>query len=167
MEKEKYAYTLGYRISRDGKTVSFRGRNRKLRLDTRGYLEFVIRGSGRESAAFLHISLHRLQAYQKFGDLLYADGVQCRHLNGNEKDNSYDNIGIGSAHDNAMDKDPAARLSASRIASKCNPLRYPKEKILSIKNDRKRGMTYKEIMEKYGISSKGTVFYICNHDYIW
>lgn len=98
---------------------------------------------------------------------MYADGVQCRHLNGNEKDNSYDNIGIGSAHDNAMDKDPAVRLAASRIASKYNPLRYPKEKILSIKNDRKIGMTYKEIMEKYGISSKGTVSYICNHDYIW
>lgn len=166
MEKEKYAYTIGYRISRDGKNVSFHGRNRKTRLDKHGYLEFVIRRRGR-SSSFLHVQLHRLQAYQKFGELLYVDGFQCRHLNGNAADNSYDNIGIGTAHDNAMDKDVAVRLSSSRMAAKSLPLRYSKEKILSIKNDRKNGLTYSEIMKKYGISSKGTVSYICKHEYVW
>lgn len=39
--------------------------------------------------------IHRLQAYQKFGDKIYEDGIVVRYLNGDRYDNSYDNIGIG------------------------------------------------------------------------
>lgn len=166
MRTEEFAYNLGYRVTRKGILLNSNGDEMSCRLDKHGYYERTLRVNSQDKK-WTHLMIHRLQAYQKYGDKIYEPGIQVRHLNGNSTDNSYNNIGIGTAHDNAMDKDVAVRLSSSRMAAKSLPLRYSKEKILSIKNDRKNGLTYGEIMKKYGISSKGTVSYICKHEYIW
>lgn len=166
MRTEEFAYNLGYRVTRKGILLNSNGDEMSCRLDKHGYYERTLRVNSQDKK-WTHLMIHRLQAYQKYGDKIYEPGIQVRHFNGNSKDNSYNNIGIGTAHDNAMDKDVAVRLSSSRMAAKSLPLRYSKEKILSIKNDRKNGLTYSEIMKKYGISSKGTVSYICKHEYVW
>ena len=166
MRTEEFAYNLGYRVTRKGILLNSNGDEMSCRLDKHGYYERTLRVNSQDKK-WTHLMIHRLQAYQKYGDKIYEPGIQIKHLNGNSTDNSYNNIGIGTAHDNAMDKDVAVRLSSSRMTAKSLPLRYSKEKILSIKNDRKNGLTYGEIMKKYGISSKGTVSYICKHEYIW
>lgn len=66
-------------------------------------------------------------------------------------DNSFENIGLGTPSENMMDipKD-------KRILNASNP----KYNHVSILKDREKGLTYKEIMLKHNISSKGTVSYV-------
>ena len=74
-------------------------------------------------------------------------------MNGDSTDNTYDNIGIGTESDNMMDVP-----KEKRIINASNPT-YDHETILK---DRKNGFTYKELMEKYSIPSKGTISFIIN-----
>jgi hypothetical protein len=88
-------------------------------------------------------------AYQKYGELLFA--ADCvRHLNGNSLDNSYDNIEIGSWSDNMMDIPKEIRVRRS--------VKY--KNIDEIRNYYNNCKSYKETMERYGISSKGTLYHI-------
>lgn len=115
-----------------------------------GYFSFNIRVNGSKPTRSF---VHRLQAFQKFGDKTFDKGLVIRHLNGDSTNNTYDNIGIGTPSDNMLDvpKD-------KRIINASNPI-HDHEGII---NDRKNGYTYKELMEKYDISSKGTISFIVN-----
>lgn len=164
MRTEEFAYNLGYRVTRKGILLNSNGEEMSCRLDKHGYYERTLRVNSQDKK-WTHLMIHRLQAYQKYGDKIYEPGIQVRHFNGNSKDNSFENIGIGSASENQMDKPKDVRIGLSKIAAKNLPLRYPLNKIASIKIDRAKGMSYRELMRKYDISSKGTISYICNHDY--
>lgn len=145
LSKEK-----GYYVDKDG--VTFNSKNEKLLLskNSAGYLSFNIRlNDSKPTRSFIH----RLQGFQKFGDVIFLEGVVVRHLNGDSTDNKYDNIAIGSHSDNMMDIP-----KEKRIIRASNPI-HDHEAILK---DRKNGYTYKELMEKYGISSKGTISFIVN-----
>jgi len=65
-----------------------------------------------------HILVHRFQAYQKYGELLFVDGMVARHLNGNPLDNSWDNIVIGTQKDNMADISVAKRKERAINAGK-------------------------------------------------
>lgn len=109
--------------------------------------------------------VHRLQAFQKYGDAIFGEGIVVRHLDGNRFNNSSENILIGTARDNIMDMPAETRKRKARIAANHNPSKHPEEIVLEIKKDRAAGMTYRQLMRKYGIRSKGTISYMCNHDY--
>lgn len=101
----------------------------------------------------LSVFFHRLQAFQKYGNKLFEKGIVVRHLDGNPLNNSFENIAIGTDHDNAMDiPKEKRRLRAS------HPI-YDHEAIVA---DRAEGMSYKNLMKKHGISSKGTLSFIIN-----
>jgi hypothetical protein len=55
------------------------------------------------SRVSINIAIHRLQAFQKYGDLLYEEGTVVRHLNGDPGSNAWDNIAIGTMSDNMFD----------------------------------------------------------------
>lgn len=160
---EKYAYARGYRVSVDGKIKGINGHFLSPRL-VRGYYDVCIRDIGNHCHQ-CHLYIHRLQAYQKYGDDIYTPGIQVRHLNGDSQDNSFDNIAIGTSRDNQGDKTPDTRRRAAQIAASNNPQRYPLWLIQEIRSYRSEGATYRQIMERFKISSKGTVSYICNHNY--
>lgn len=152
---EILAKERGYYVDRQGNAFSPRGN----KVGTRGedpYMYFGIRIS---KTKILKVYTHRLQAYQKFGDAIYDGNIEVRHLNGNSFDNSYDNIAIGTPSENSMDKPAYKRQRASLIASSKLKV-YPDEKVVEIQLMRESGMTYRELMKKYGISSKGTLNYI-------
>lgn len=166
MEKiEKSAYHTGYRVTKDGQLVSFTGRKLKCFLNSSGYYVETIRNPNKLNKGLVQLRVHRLQAYQKFGDRIYKEGMVVRHLNGISTDNSWNNIAIGTCRDNSLDIPSEKRISMSRYAAKFMPLRYSHERIFHIKEDRQKGMSYSELMRKYNISSKGTISYICNHNY--
>ena len=86
-------------------------------------------------------------------------------MNGNSLDNSKNNIAIGTASDNAIDKSPDTRRRVSMIASRATSdkiKRISDEVVLEIREDRANGMSYIDLMTKYNISSKGTLSYIVN-----
>jgi len=146
------AYNKGYKINKEGNIINPKGK--LLRGFTQEYKGYVCKYLNlRFENGFCTFSIHRLQAYQKFGESMFKRGMEVRHLNGDSLDNSWENIGIGTHSQNMMDIS-----KEKRIRNASNP-KYNHTKIIK---DRSSGMTYKEIMDKHGIKSKGTVSHIIN-----
>lgn len=97
------AHKKGYTINNDGTPLDPRGNIIPPNTDKDGYyyFGFKYRRGGREMIG--RVYLHRLQAYQKYGDAVINKSIHCRHVNGNKLDNSYNNIFIGDAADNRRD----------------------------------------------------------------
>lgn len=162
-KNEAYAYEKGYRIDKDGNAYGLKHRILKPYIDKKNYKFFCCRFNKKT----ILISYHRFQAYSKFGDKIYEKEICVRHLNGNPLDNSWNNIEIGTTQENMLDIPKEKRLSITSYMSSQRKNAFSKEKILAIKEAHKNGLSYKEIMDKFGISSKGTISYIINHKYIY
>ena len=152
---EEIAWNRGYRVSEDGVTVTApSGRIRKLQPSPTGYLTFSISVDPR-SANTYPVRVHRLQAFQKFGFVLYS--VECvRHLDGNLLNNSEANIDVGSQSCNMMDIPKAERLRKARIAAKA-ATKYKHADVIAF---HRKCRSYRKTMREFGIPSKGTVSYI-------
>ena len=107
----------------------------------------------------IKVYVHRLQAYQEFGDAIFDKGIEVRHLNGDSFDNSYENIAIGTPFENAMDKAKETRMRCAKKASEAIK-KYSDELAQQIQLEYSKGSNYRELMKKYSISSKGTLNYI-------
>ncbi len=155
-----YASKRGYVADKDG-AIYFKGRKRSLVIDSRGYLNFCVSmyNEVRGKRIISRVWVHRLQAYQKYGDDMFKEGVQVRHFNSNNKDNSSDNILIGTPSQNAMDKPEHLRKSMAINASYKNRI-LTNEQVKELIIDRSEGMSYGKLMKKYNISSKGTISFI-------
>lgn len=145
-----YAYNKGYRINNNGDAINPGGKKLKARITGDGYLAIGIRYNG----SVYSVPCHRLMAYQKYGDLLFeADCV--RHLNRNQFDNSCLNIEIGTNSENQLDVPREIRVAA---AEKATPIKY--NNVKDIREYYAQCGSYKDTMEKFGITSKGTLYYI-------
>lgn len=105
------AFEKGYTVDKFG-VVYYKNRIINLSVNDNGYYYFPV-NVGKSISK--HVRVHRLQGYQKFGNEIFTKKV--RHLNGDCKDNSYENIGIGSQSDNMLDKHPDKRIELALIAS--------------------------------------------------
>lgn len=144
----KFSYDKGYQVDSDGKVYNYLGGEIKLSKTSSGYYSFNIRMNGSNPT---RVFVHRLQAYQKFGDKLFTNGIVVRHLNGDSTDNSINNIDIGTQQDNMLDVPKNKRiLNASN----------PKYNHIEIINDYKNGLSTKELMEKYKIKNRSSIFSI-------
>ena len=104
-----------------------------------------------------NLEVHRLAAYQKFGEALF-DAQVVRHLDGNYLNNCADNLALGTYQENSMDRPSADRKRSARIAA--SALRkYDDHIVRSIREDRARGSTYKYLTAKYNIP-KSTLSYL-------
>lgn len=147
-------YEKGYRVC-DGVVVSPRGTVLSVQLNGKGYYAFTHRmRNGKNAKA----SVHKLVAYQKFGNESLKEGIHVRHRDGNPLNNSDDNILIGTASENMMDKTQEVRIAAAMAATSCVKI-HDHEAIL---RRRSEGATYKQIMSEFNISSTATVSFIIN-----
>ena len=146
------SYKRGYRVTSNGE-ISKNGIIIKGRVDKAGYNTFSIRIKGK-----IHkISVHRLCAYQKYGDIIF--NCDCvRHIDGNPLNNKPNNIEIGTFSENMMDIPKSIRVRKSSNANK----KYSDSVVLQIRKLYSDGVSMKELMGKYNISSKGTFSYILN-----
>lgn len=161
---EVLAQDRGYSIDANGVVYNNKGKIMKPCI-LNGYKSLRIR-YGRNNK-IVNIRYGRFQAYMKFGEKIYEDNICVRHLNGNSLDDSWDNIMIGTHTNNMQDKPKSVRVKASAIASNKRKVSYPKDKIIAIKKAHKEGLSYNQIMEKFNISSKGTISYIINNKYVF
>lgn len=147
------AHRKGYKVLKDGTCINKHGKS--IGTKQRRYQYINIRTNESSSAK---VYTHRLQAFQKYGNAIYEQGVVVRHLNNNSNDNSWDNISIGTQQDNCFDYPKQSRIIRASNANK----KYSNSNVEEIRKDRKCGMTYKDLMLKYNIPSKGTISYIIN-----
>lgn len=147
------AYLRGYRVDEDGCVIGFKETSIGC-CNNSGYISFGFR-EGKKSS---HILIHRLQAYQKYGDEMFKLGIEVRHLNGDKTDNSWFNIAIGTHSENMMDIPKHIRVSKAVYATSF----VRKHNRTEIKEYHKKHRSYKKTMEKFSISSKGTLHFILN-----
>jgi hypothetical protein len=160
----KIAYDRGYRVLADGRV---QGLTKILNLSTvfqnkLPYYRINFRGYNQDR---LICKVHQLAAYQKYGDKVFKDGIQVRHLDNNSLNNAEDNITIGTAFDNAGDKLPETNKRTSIFAS-THVRKFSDTEMEEIRCFHAKTRSYKETMECFGISSKGTLHYMLNKKYV-
>ena len=77
----KTAHEKGYKVKKTGQVFNPEGKEILINYSYR-YPRFNISLNGEPYP----VKVHRLQAYQKFGDKLFGDGIEARHLNGDKRD---------------------------------------------------------------------------------
>lgn len=155
-----FAHNKGYYVDKDG-NVFFNGKQRKLQKSWGGkkqrpYYSFCIRNEEKKPK---NIQVHQLQAYQKFGDKMFEDGIVVRHLNDDSLDNSYDNIEIGTMSDNMFDMPIEKRKSLAKHATSYL-IQYDAEKVKEFYYE---CHSYKMTMEQFGIKSRSTLHNIIHN----
>lgn len=105
-----------YHATYDGRVIGPHG-ERALHIRYRGrrgnYAAFSCYLS---DGKFHCVEVHRLVAYQKFGEDMFKRGQVVRHLNSNSLDNSFPNIGIGTRKEDSADKSREARRRGAKAA---------------------------------------------------
>ena len=153
----KHANEKGYKILSNGRVMSPFGKLLKIKTSSKGYAVFSVRYKGDSYP----VPVHRLCAYQKYGDIIFS--CDCvRHLDGNCLNNAHENIEIGSFSDNQMDKPKNIRVMSAKKASHSYSMKYNDEDVCRIKDYHSKCGGYNETMKKFGISSKGTLHFILN-----
>lgn len=160
-----HANSIGYKIDDNGVAISHNGIILKLSKTKNNsclYYYFGIRLPGRIRGK---VYVHKLAAYQKFGSDAFKKGIVIRHLDGNSLNNKIDNIEIGSQSDNMMDCDPEDRTRKSINASEKKRILSDCE-VFEARALRKQGYSYNELMSKYNIKSKSSMWEILNRNYV-
>ena len=154
MNREQIAYDKGYRVTKDGQLLNPEGKKIGS-INSRGYERTNVWLNKKRK----NLSTHRLQAYQKYGDNLFEDGIVVRHLNGNALDNSWYNIAIGTHRDNQRDIPKEIRTRRNITASK-TLIKYPKEFVLKLREEYKEIKSYSKLSIKYNIPRNYTWYLI-------
>ena len=149
------AYDRGFRVDESGTLLSRKGVALKVRTTKAGYYETNVRINNK----LHHLPVHRLCAYQKFGDAMFE--TDCvRHLDGNPRNNHPDNIAIGTISDNAHDIPKERRIAIAKHAVHCNKRTRSDEMARQIQEYYKQVRSFSKTKLKFGISSNGTLFSI-------
>jgi len=110
----------GYKFDADGNVISPFNRCRKYRVRNKSkYMHIGFNHEGKH----IRVLAHRLQAYIKYGDAIYAKGIVVRHLDGNPKNNKLENIDIGTALDNWNDYLKHEKIKRDRFKLLCESSR--------------------------------------------
>lgn len=150
------AFECGYRVSKCGLILETPLKTIKLNFNQKSsYPTFYVIFLQKKSV----ITWHRLQAYQKYGEKMFEKGIVVRHKNSVKTDCSWDNILIGTVSENSMDRPEEERLLSAIRATKSSR-KYDATEVKEFYNVCK---SYKQTMEKFNISSKGTLHFILNN----
>ena len=151
------AYEKGYRVI-NGELYNPQGNLLKGFL-TDGYKCFKMYLGRRPNRKGVNVKVHRLVAYQKYGDKLFEENIETRHLDNNKLNNFEDNITIGTHSQNMMDKPKEQRLDVS-INAASHLRRWTDEEEKAIREFHNEHRSYAMTMKQFGITSKGSLFYI-------
>jgi len=139
------AYEKGYRVDSCGVLIGPGGENCSVNLSSTRYpiKSFQIE----KGTPGISMYLHKLMAYQKFGEAMFEPGIQVRHLNGNRSDCSFGNIAIGTQSQNMLDI-PKEKRGASIKAANARK-KTPDEMIARVGQDWSSGIRIPELCKKY------------------
>lgn len=145
------AVEKGYKII-NGVIYNPKGRVLSPISNRHGYLYF--------KAVGYIVFIHRLVAYQKYGDRIFEDGIEVRHRDNDKINNIDENILIGTHSQNMMDLPEKQRIKQAQYAANLQR-KYTDEEEDEIRKYHE-GKTYEQTMKKFGISSTGSLYYILN-----
>ncbi len=119
------------------------------RTDARGYpyISFRRRGLGIDKKVYVH----KIAAYQNFGEEAFDNKKLCRHLDGDKANFSRRNIALGSYRDNHFDMSPEKRAHiAKSVGAKRRSL--SDSDVIEAKRLRESGKTFSFIASQLSVS---------------
>lgn len=150
VEVYREAKARGYYVDETGQLMSpYYGPIGHVR---KGYVRHKITVDG----VYEYLMAHRLAAFIMWGDAIFDEDMQVRHMNGNSLDNRPCNLMLGSQSDNMMDQPAHVRRARAIHASKHMQVHDHAEVYAYYCEHR----SYKKTMKRFGISSKGTLNFI-------
>lgn len=157
MDEEKkdkiiIAYNRGYRVSTEGIMTNPEGKVCGGYLHPKGYYASCILINRKNKL----IHVHRLQAYIKYKDEMFKNGILVRHLNSISTDNSWDNIAIGTSQDNSDDISEETKL-AMHTKRGLTQRKYDYEAIKLFHAENK---SHKETRSKFNIKGYSSLYKI-------
>jgi hypothetical protein len=156
------AFNKGYRVTELG-CVLYKGKTRRLDEDSRGYLRFSI---GLGNGKYAGIWVHKLAAYQLYGDKAFKSCITVRHLDGDPKNNALKNIDIGTLSVNMNDIPLEIRKKTALNAASYRR-KFNENQVKDIRRANKLGISYKDLAKRYGVC-KATIHYIIHKKtYAW
>ena len=146
-EGVRVAVAKGYFVDAAGHVFNPQGRPLKPWFTSDGYLRVSIRvGYDRRK-----VHVHRIAAYQQYGEEALRADLDCRHLNGNKLDNRPVNIALGTRSENMLDRPADVRrehaLKAARVKRKLS-----QDGVAQFWQLRRQGMGLKTLAKTLGIS---------------
>lgn len=147
-----YATERGYRVTDDGRVIAPSGKERKLGKGTNGRYCFNIRypfGEKKRETATVYV--HRLAAYQTFGQRLFRDDLEVCHLDNNHLNNAKANLILGTKSTNMSHRTPETVKRVLKSAAQ-GKRALSDEQVAALREERRQGATYKALMAKYGIA---------------
>jgi len=154
-ENMLYAYEKGYRVV-GNEVISARGTSLKLNASGKNYNpRFSVRAPAPSRETY-KVEASKLSAYQKFGDAIFNPDLVIRHLDADPWNIRESNFELMTHQESQMVKPAEVRMaSAKTAASHLN--QYDNEAVREFYAQCK---SYKKTMQKFGIPSKGTLYYI-------
>jgi hypothetical protein len=110
------------------------------------------------------VKIHRIVAFQKFGERAFEKGTEVRHLDSDKSNFADDNITIGTRVQNIADRPPGSQLAASHKGARKNR-KYSDELMERVQQAHKAGMGYTELRRTFNIRSAGAVYQMIKGDY--
>lgn len=147
----RYAHLSGYTVTDGGAVISPALKVRKVRRHSKEspYLCFSLYFT---DGKVHRVMVHRLQAFQKFGESIFDPALVVRHRNNQALDNSKENVILGTPTDNAQDIPYELRCRASRVAH-AGRRQFPTYVIRYIWDAIRAGCLYTEIASVLGVAA--------------
>lgn len=103
-------FSAGYSVCiNTGVVINKKGKPLQGCVMKNGYRAMSLYIAGITPPRGVQVNQHQLVAYAKFGEAMFAEGIEVRHLDGVRLNNAPDNIAIGTRSENMMDMSPEAR----------------------------------------------------------
>lgn len=133
----------------------------KICCNRNGYPHVSIRS--RSKGILQKVPVHRIIAHQKYGDELFGDGIQVRHLDGDKTNMRPSNIAIGTQMDNYLDMSEERRARLIMAAHRAGLARrtFTMEEVKRIRDEYdSSGVGFNTLARKWGCA-KSTMRMIC------
>ena len=156
-ENEIYAHNKGYRVNKEGVLLNPNGETLKGYYKN-GYKYYKLRKED-DYTKYASFKISRLQAYQKYKNDMYQEGIVVRHLNGKRDDDSFNNIALGTQSQNIMDCPKEDRNKRAYNASR-KIVKHSDQLVIKIREEYRSGISYRKLQKKYNISSGATMWHI-------
>ncbi len=152
-----------YTVTEDGRLLRPDGSEIQPSRNARGYPHIGMRI--RPLKIDQKILIHRIVAYQKYGESVFESGIMVRHLDGNKGNFRPDNIAIGTARDNHYDNGEEWLKRLPEEGRKINRKRrmFSLDQAREIRRRNQEGEGYLTLARAYECS-KSTIRGICRYE---
>lgn len=151
------AVSRGYHFDNNDNLIGVRNKIMHPSMNAGGYPQFAIV----DKSKYLRVSVHRFKAYFLFGDIIFREDYEVRHLNGIKTDWSNKNIAIGTKSDNRQDIPKEIRLKTA-VNATSHMRKITEQQRKEIRDLKDSGLRLIDIAKMFGLKSKGTVSMIIN-----